>query len=179
MRSRLDDSIEVGILSPRDADEIFALVNSSRNSLRRFLPWVDSTKSPDDEADFLRRALELYSSGLEYHFGIWFNGLMAGGASLSLDPLNNSGEIGYFLGDPFTRRGIITKVVAEMTSFAFGQLGINRLEIFVADNNERSIAVAKRCGFSLESRAVRAILLNGLYLDRLCFSMLASDYVSK
>lgn len=45
------------MLEPRHADELFALEERNRDRLRRWLPWVDGTKSAEDVRTFIRQSL--------------------------------------------------------------------------------------------------------------------------
>ena len=44
----LGDGVEIQILEPDDAEEIFALVDADRERLRAWMPWVDGSTSPAD-----------------------------------------------------------------------------------------------------------------------------------
>ena len=49
-------------------------------------------------------------------------------------------------------RGFGTEVTALVVQYAFGSLGLQRLELAVLEFNERAIRRYKRCGFSGSSR---------------------------
>jgi RimJ/RimL family protein N-acetyltransferase len=60
-------------------------------------------------------------------------------------------EIGYWVRTPYGGRGYITEAVQGIAAFALAELGAVRLEIRCDKLNERSAAVARRAGFSLEA----------------------------
>ena len=59
-------------------------------------------------------------------------------------------EIGYWVRTPYAGQGYITEAVAALTDFAFTTLAAHRVEIRCDARNERSAAVARRSGFTLE-----------------------------
>jgi len=59
-------------------------------------------------------------------------------------------EIGYWVRTPETRRGYVTETVHALTTFAFDELGAQRVEIRADVRNTRSRAVPERLGYELE-----------------------------
>jgi RimJ/RimL family protein N-acetyltransferase len=60
------------------------------------------------------------------------------------------GELGYWLLPEARGRGVATSAVQTVESWAFGDLGLGRLEIRHEPANERSCALALRCGYPAE-----------------------------
>ena len=60
-------------------------------------------------------------------------------------------EIGYWLRTSAAGKGIMTEAVALLETYAFEELGANRIEIKAAESNQRSWMVAVRCGYQLET----------------------------
>lgn len=61
-------------------------------------------------------------------------------------------EIGYWIHSAFQGKGYVTEFVNALTRFAFEECGAIRVQILTQAENEKSIAVAKRCGYNLEAR---------------------------
>ncbi len=59
-------------------------------------------------------------------------------------------EIGYWVRSSLSGQGYVTEAVNGLTDFAFKALGAERLEICCDPLNEKSAAVARRAGFTLE-----------------------------
>jgi RimJ/RimL family protein N-acetyltransferase len=59
-------------------------------------------------------------------------------------------EIGYWVRTRFAGQGYITEAVNAITAFAFDVLKAKRVEIRCDVKNERSAAVARRAGYTLE-----------------------------
>ena len=56
-------------------------------------------------------------------------------------------EIGYDLAPEWWGRGLMAEALAAITAYAFGTLGLARLEAFVLDGNDRSCRTLERAGF--------------------------------
>lgn len=71
----------------------------------------------------------------------------------------HSGELGYWLGEAFWRRGIMSSAVRTLVPFAMARHGLSRLTAYAATANTGSIRVLEGAGFVREglmrARAVR------------------------
>ena len=74
------------------------------------------------------------------YFGIDFNEEYVGNISLvpCQDIYRMSAEIGYFIGEPFWNKGIVTTAVNLITEYGFQQLGIIRIQTGVFEYNTAS-----------------------------------------
>jgi RimJ/RimL family protein N-acetyltransferase len=68
----------------------------------------------------------------------------------NVDLLNGRGEVGYWLLKPARGRGAATRAVRLLVDYAFGALGLERLELFTLPGNTASERVAERAGFARE-----------------------------
>src|SRR5699024_12679638 len=107
------------------------------------------------------------SSDLEFAGVISFN---------RLDFYNHIGIIGYWLGDRFQNKGIMTKSVAAFTTYGFSELNLNRIEIRVATKNKASISIPQRLHFTKEGTIRQAEKLYDRYVDHVLFSMLSEEW---
>ncbi len=144
----LGEGVELRLLEPSDAEEMFALVERDRRRLREWMPWVDGTTSPKDSRAFVEHARDTEQlDGL----GVFVDGAYAGGIGLRVDAMNRCAEIGYWIGSPWEGRGLVTRACRALIGHAFGDLGMHRVEIRAAQDNLRSRAVPERLGFTQEA----------------------------
>jgi RimJ/RimL family protein N-acetyltransferase len=61
-----------------------------------------------------------------------------------------SGSVGYWLLPEARGHGVVTSAVRIATVAVFEHLGWRRIELYHAVENERSCAVARRCGYQYE-----------------------------
>ncbi|MEL6527976.1 MAG: GNAT family protein, partial [Chloroflexota bacterium] len=97
---------------------------------------------------------------------IIYQGTVAGSIALTItDAIARQGEIGYWLGEAFVGKGIVTRAGQALVNFAFNTLGLYKLVIRAIAENTASIAVGKRLGFHYEGTQVKQRLLRGAYYD--------------
>jgi ribosomal-protein-serine acetyltransferase len=157
-----------------DAQELFELVDANRARLRPWMVWEPATTAVDDTRRFIERALAAGSD--QEGNGIWLDGVLIGGAGLSVDTLANSGEIGYWIDTAHEGRGIITRVCERFFDFAFDELGLHRMELQAASSNARSRSVADRLGMTLEGVARDGIRVADGYLDSCTYGILEDEW---
>lgn len=159
--------VALAFLELSDAEELLYLVNSSRKALSEWLPWVENFRSIGDA----RTSISAYELQREMGNGGAFgirrldDGAFVGEIVLQwLDVRNRSASLGYFLGDAFWGKGL----AAEAGTLALGylrEMGIHRVEISAAAENEKSNALAERLGFFGEGVARDAEYLHGKFWD--------------
>jgi ribosomal-protein-serine acetyltransferase len=163
-------------LDQADADELHALIERNRPRLARWMHWAHSQTAQDTVA-FIHRAAEKAREGRGFHRCIVADGRIAGVVGFStIDSLNRSGAIGYWLDEAHQRHGVMTAAVAALVEQAFERFELNRVEIRADVENASSCAIAERLGFQREGVARQAYRVAGdRYSDDAVYSMLASD----
>ena len=58
MLIEIEDNLYLETVNIIDANEVFEIVESSRNSLREWLPWVDLTKSTKDIEKYFQTCID-------------------------------------------------------------------------------------------------------------------------
>src|SRR5437763_13881135 len=121
----IDDETELRLFETRDAEALFALVDSCRAYLREWLPWVDGTKSPEDSRRFIEAARRQFADEDGCSPGIWHQGRLVGGIGFHhIDRLNRSTSIGYWLAEGHQGRGLVTKACRALVDYALLDLGL-------------------------------------------------------
>ena len=136
------------------AKEIFEKVDLSRDNFRKWLPWVDSTKTPEAEYEgwLLGWCLNHWKDGKGFAYIIRdkkTNVLLGAIDLMNYSEENKSAEIGYWLSDDAVGHGYMTEAVKILESVGFEQ-GLNRIVIHNDTENTRSVNVPKRCGYHLD-----------------------------
>lgn len=174
---RTTDQHKLGILEPRHADELFALSDSNRAYLRRWLPWLDSNKTPEDTCAFIQTALDQFALGKGFNAGIWIDAQLVGVIGhLDIDWVNRITTLGYWLAESQQGRGIMTASCRTIIEHAFDVLDLNKIIITCATENTRSLAVPKRLGFTREGTLRDAAWLYDHYIDLEIYSCLRREW---
>ncbi|MEA4918799.1 GNAT family N-acetyltransferase [Proteiniphilum sp.] len=174
---KIDNEIELRQLEGTDVIDIFQAIDSQREYLGKWLPFVIFTKTVSDSEAFVNSVINAPRERFELQFTIrkqdQFIGLIG---FKDTDRTNKKTEIGYWLSEKYQKRGIITKSVEKLCDFAFNKLDLNRVQIKCAVGNQRSKNVPKRLGFKFEGIERQGELLTGnIFTDLEIYSKLKSD----
>jgi ribosomal-protein-serine acetyltransferase len=173
---KLTNDAELRLLEPRHAEELYLLVDSNREHLRRWLPWVDSTKSTEDIVAFIKQQLQRLATNGTTVASIWYENNLAGIISLNSSSVRCM-EIGYWLGEKYQGKGLMTAACKAMIGHSFVELDINRIEIRVEPDNDRSKAIPGRLGFTYEgTQRQKGMNADGKAVDLMMFSLLKEEW---
>lgn len=105
-------------------------------------------------------------------FAIAVDSLAVGGIGYSLrrDVERVSAEIGYWLGEQFWGRGIVTEALKAVTDYAVRAHGLTRIYAVPYEWNQASFRVLEKAGYVLEGRMRRSALKDGKVIDQLLYA---------
>ena len=166
-------------LALADADELFAAVETNRDHLRPWMPWVGTTVSPGGVRDFIQSTIDQRARNDGYQCAIRMDGAIIGVLGHhEIDWPNRLTSIGYWLSADHQGKGIMTRACGAVIAFAFEELELNRLEISAATGNARSIAVIKRLGLVEEGVRRQAEWVHDRFVDLRCFAILKQEWLA-
>jgi RimJ/RimL family protein N-acetyltransferase len=107
-------------------------------------------------------------------FAIEYNGEYVGniGVHPEKDVYRKSAEIGYFLGEPFWGKGIMTRAVKQMVEYGFENLDIVRIHTGIFEYNIASQRVLEKCGFKKEAVFEKAIFKKNQLWNEVRYALL-------
>jgi ribosomal-protein-serine acetyltransferase len=176
-RKTVAPGIEIKLLEAIEANALYAVVDRNRERLRRWLPWVDQTRWPEDVRLFILRVLEQYHSNLGPQVGIWVDGELRG--TLGCHPIdwaNRNCSLGYWLDAGLEGKGVMTQCCATLLDYLFGELKLHRAEIRCGTENYRSCAIPKRLGFTREGVVREAEWVSERWIDLVVWGMVQQDW---
>ena len=91
------------------------------------------------------------------------------------DFAKRSAELGYWLGEAYWGRGIVTDAVRVVTQWGFAHFDIDRIFAQVFAWNPSSARVLEKAGFTFEGRLRGAVFKDGRTTDLLSYGMLRTD----
>jgi ribosomal-protein-serine acetyltransferase len=178
LRFELSGDCHLRLLEESDANELFALIDSDRAYLSRWLPWAPG-QDLEGTLEFIRRTRRQLADSTGLTVAIVCDGAVAG--ILGLEPIDwthRSTSVGYWLGERYQGRGIMTRAVGAAVDHAVSVWKLNRIEIRAAEENARSRAIPRRLGFREEGVLREAERVGDRYLDIVVYSMLDSEWRS-
>ena len=103
------------------------------------------------------------------------DGLLGSVGMHGLDPATGRAAAGYWVAAHARRQGVATRGVRLLCTFAFGELGVERIELWIEPQNEPSRRVAERVGFHSEGLLRSFMPVQGIRRDMLIYSLLPGD----
>lgn len=159
-----------------DAAELYALIESNRTYLARWMPWPAEQSLAGTE-EFIAGSEAQLAAGEGFQAVLVPDGRIRGVTGFNaLDPVNLRAAIGYWLAEDAQGSGLMTAAVRALIGFGFERLRLHRLEIHVAPENLRSRAIPERLGFREEGRLREAGRVGERYLDLVVYGLLRREW---
>ena len=176
-RRMVAPGIEMRQFEPRDAETVFAVVDRNREHLRRWLPWVDGTHSPEDIRQFILRVQAQFEADHGPNAGVWVEGVFAGNVGCHpINWANRNCSLGYWIDAAQQGKGVITRCCAAMLAYLFGELRLHRAEIRCGTGNTRSCAIPERLGFTREGLLREGEWVNDRWVDLVVWGMIEEQW---
>jgi [ribosomal protein S5]-alanine N-acetyltransferase len=142
--------------------------------------WARTPFTEQDEARELLEVIEQsFAAQTRFQWGIALRGddHVIGTATLSsVDSSNLRAELGYALGRPHWGQGLMGEALALLLNFAFGEIGLRRLEADADPRNAASIRTLERLGFQREGYLRERWLVGGETQDSAFFGLLRREW---
>ena len=163
--------------SDLDAEEFTSAVLESVESVGRWMSWCSADYSIDRALEWFADCRNKQAAGSAYEYGIFCQatGKFLGGAGLNeIRPQHKFCNLGYWIRQSEQRKGIASRCVKALSTQAFRELGLHRVEIVVAVGNVASEGVAIKSGALRESIARNRLYIHGKPVSAHIFSLVPS-----
>jgi len=110
-------------------------------------------------------------------FAVDIGGEAVGGIGLMPgdDVSRASAEVGYWIGESYWGRGIMTEVLRAVTEEAIHRFGLHRVYALPFAENVASARVLEKAGFTREGMMRRSAVKDGRVLDQLIYGITDLD----
>lgn len=159
---------------PRDQEEFLALSRSSERFYRNltsaprtaaeFAAFLDRASRDDHEVFLVCRCDDDAILGM-----IAINQIVRGNLQ--------SAYLGFRIGAAYAGRGYMTLALPLVLRHAFDTLRLHRLEANIQPENDASIALVRRAGFTREGFSRRYLKINGRWRDHERWAILREDWL--
>jgi ribosomal-protein-alanine N-acetyltransferase len=128
----------------------------------------------DNARQFLRGVTRRGANKTEFTLAIEVDGQAVGGIGIVLgtDIERITAELGYWLGEEYWGRGIVTAAIKNFAPWAMDRYQLTRLHADCFTDNPASSRVLEKAGFTRESTKRRAAIKNGEIKDMHLYVML-------
>jgi len=153
-------------------------------SREHLTPWEPVWQRDELSRSSFRRRVRHYQREAREDLGYAFlifrdaDDKLIGGLTLSnvRRGVTQAAVLGYWLGLPFVKQGYMTEAVSAVSTFAFEDLHLHRLEAATMPSNVTSIRVLERNGFRAEGLARRLLKINGTWEDHVLHGLLSEEF---
>jgi ribosomal-protein-serine acetyltransferase len=167
-------------VEPSYAQAMFNVIDKERERLSRFLLWVPSILSLEDENAYIVKSQKEWEAETRFVWALFnkkdetFMGTIS---AFNVRKAHRRCEIGYYLSSEFEGKGFLSEALRLLEKEFFVQ-GMERLQLLIRVNNERSYKAALRNGYTCEGR-LRHMVCNedGVFEDMFFLSKLRSEFV--
>jgi RimJ/RimL family protein N-acetyltransferase len=156
---------------PWRKDDLDALLRYANNpkiasNLRDQFPHPYTRRDANDYLSFVR-TMDIPTS-----FAVEYGGEAVGGIGFKLgtDIARLTAEMGYWLGEPYWGRGLMTRAVRAASEWALEEYKLTRVFAMVFSHNVGSMRVLEKAGFEREGTMRRSAIKNGVILDQMLYA---------
>lgn len=173
----LGDGAELRPLEPWQAEEFFAHIERARADVDPWIPWASRSPDLDAARATLQRYADMQAEDTGRILGIWLDGTLVGGTMLfRVDAGAGNCEVGVWLEPAGQGRGLVTRAVRQVITWAFRERGWSRVEWRTSPQNARSLAVAARLGMTREGVLRESYPHRGRRQDTEIWSVLSHEW---
>jgi RimJ/RimL family protein N-acetyltransferase len=166
--------IALAPVEPIQARGLYEAIVESRAELSPWMEWVHPHYSIADTERWVSHCRKAWETDSSFGFTIveQQTSQILGGCSISIGrPVHRNGSIGYWIRTSRTKQGFASEAAALLAQFGFVQLGLIRIEIFVAVGNIASQRVAQKVGALREGVLRNRLLIRGEAKDAYVYSL--------
>lgn len=144
------------------------------NNVRDFFPYP---YTPRDAHSWVRTNRS-YSQ--PNNLAVEIDGQAVGNVGFTVkdDIYRYNAEIGYWLGESYWGRGVMSEAVPVMVDYMFANFQINRIFACVLEGNTASMRVLEQAGFRAEAILRKAAVKNNQYLDEHIYAILRDEHLT-
>jgi len=161
-----------------DKEQLAKIANNRKisDNLKDSFPYPYSI---DDAKNFI--CLQQYDDSFSKIFAIEIDNKIAGCISFFIkdDIYRKNAEIGYYLGEEYWGRGVMTKVIKVVVEYIFNNYDVFRIYAEPFAKNIRSRKVLEKNGFKLEAILRCNVFKNGKFENSCIYSILKYDYFNR
>ncbi|MEY9932846.1 ribosomal-protein-serine acetyltransferase [Catenulispora sp. GP43] len=175
----LTDDAELRPLEVWQAEEFFAHIERAREQVDRWIGFAAACADLSGARAMLQRYADKQAADAGRIFGIWDRGTLVGGCMFpKFGAETGTCEIGVWTEPAGQGRGLVAAAVRLLLDHALIERGLVRAEWRCDPRNERSWAVAKRVGMTLEGTLRSAYPYNGDRQDMQIWGILQDEWAA-
>jgi len=182
---KVDDELLLRLVEPSQVQALYDVVDANREHIGRWLPWLTPDYCLADARENAERAVSDFAERKAMALSLVVGGRYVGRCGLvrwqqetlfAGRLVSAKAEIGYWLAADVVGRGLMTRAVRALTTYAFETYGLDRIKIVAEPDNVKSWGVAERLGYKLEGTHRCVARVDGRAVDHRVYAMLAQEW---
>ncbi|MEU3371304.1 GNAT family protein [Streptomyces sp. NPDC006711] len=172
-----DDGAELRPLEPWQAGEFLAHMERGRAFIGTHIALPDAVTDLASARAYLQSYADKAAQDAGRLYGVWLGATLVGGVMFRLfDAARGACEVGCWLEEAATGRGLATRAVTVLIDWAVDVRGTHRIEWLVSAENTPSVNVARRLGMTREAVLRESYLYRGVRHDSEIWAVLADEW---
>ena len=169
----IDLGVAGAVVRPYRAGDEASLAHHANNR-KVWINLRDRFPHPYTLSDAERWIAMVATQQPETNFALAIGDQAVGGIGFELksDVDRRTADIGYWLGEAYWGKGVMTAAVKAMTEYAFATFDLCRLQAGIFAWNGASMRVLEKVGYSCEAQLRRAATKDGKTIDVYLYAML-------
>ncbi len=168
--------LKICCYKPDFLNDAFEIYNDAE-TMRMAGPGMHSNINETDE--FISSAIKTSQDG---SFLFWAivdkqTGKMIGDISLHPDYKHKYASMGSILNKLFFQKGLMTEVSWPVLTYAFSELGLNRVEAQICTEHIASIKYVEKLGFKNEGRLRQNFFIDGIFYDSYMYALIKENFL--
>ena len=148
---KVNEKLKIRQTLLEDAEDFFDIIEKNREYLRKYLPWLDSSRDLKRVEDSIIGSLREFKQSGTPRFSILFDNKIVGVIAFHpIDSFHKNASIGYWIDQDYSGKGLISKCAKVVVKFGFENLDLNRIFIRCHPDNIASQRIAEKLNFQLE-----------------------------
>lgn len=163
---KVSESIELKALLLTDSEMIHQVKEQNRAHLAPWHDWATKKECLQDTQNFIISTQKEAAEGISLSLGVFYQDQFIGMLGFNkLDATMKQAEMGYWLAEKYTQKGIMTTSAKALIKYGIDVLEIRRFSIDCAVHNIKSQKVAERLGFCYEKLLPKNEKVGEMYFD--------------
>lgn len=160
-----------------DSANIFFAIETNREYLKEWMPWVEYTNTEEQETNFLKYVMSRMDEKQLWSGVILYKSQIIGMIDIHhIDYQNEHTQIGYWIVEEYQGKGIVRKILRQVFEKIFEDFNLNKIIIITDVDNQSSIKLAEANNFEKEGYSKEYLKINGTFKDAYFYSLLKKNW---
>lgn len=180
IRLEVNNELWLRQIGDNDATVLFEQIEQNRNYLRRYLNWVDQMKKTDDARKFIQTCHQRTADLKGITFVISLQEKIIGSIAL-YDWIHETKciHMGYWISQAHSNKGMVTRCAEVLLSYVFGELEMEKVQLYFLPENTASERIADKLGFKIEGYIRKSFMLHGILKDQYLAGLIREEYLNR